>query len=405
MSDVPEIDAAGLPEELSAVDQLLHRGEANPRTRSGIMGVELLDADAGLGALSGPASRTRRARCCACGRRSSCRRCRRPRRAGSSTPTSTSTSTCDAFGCPRRARCARCWTWPRSRVQSPMDISRPLWTATLVEGLADGKRRDDAAPEPRGHRRRRRHRDVRQHLRPRARSAAGRTSRRCPSREDLSPNDLMRGGLQQAPRLDRRRRPRRDRRGGVACSAGPSATRCPRSAAWSTTRRSSARVMGPVAEPSPAAAPTQPVVAHRGDRHRVRRLCTRRRRRRAVPSTTPTSPGCAEPCGCYHEGKGIPVATLPMAVPVNLRSDDDPAGGNRFAGVNLAAPIGVVDPTKRIQKVRKQMMSQARRARDRHGRRHGAGDQPAARRDPRVGGRLRGQPPTSRPATCPVYAG
>ena len=43
MSDVPEIDAAGLPEELSAVDQLLHRGEANPRTRSGIMGVELLD--------------------------------------------------------------------------------------------------------------------------------------------------------------------------------------------------------------------------------------------------------------------------------------------------------------------------------------------------------------------------
>ena len=28
-----------------------------------------------------------------------------------------------------------------------------------------------------------------------------------------------------------------------------------------------------------------------------------------------------------------------MAVPVNLRSDADPAGGNRFAVVNLAAPI------------------------------------------------------------------
>ena len=46
-----------------------------------------------------------------------------------------------------------------------------------------------------------------------------------------------------------------------------------------------------------------------------------------------------------------------MAVPVNLRSDDDPAGGNRFAGINLAAPVGVVDPTKRILMVRKQMMS------------------------------------------------
>ncbi|MGB0963718.1 MAG: hypothetical protein ACPGVY_13585, partial [Mycobacterium sp.] len=43
MSNLPELDAAGLPEELSALDQLLHRGEANPRTRSGIMTLELLD--------------------------------------------------------------------------------------------------------------------------------------------------------------------------------------------------------------------------------------------------------------------------------------------------------------------------------------------------------------------------
>ena len=46
-------------------------------------------------------------------------------------------------------------------------------------------------------------------------------------------------------------------------------------------------------------------------------------------------------CGAlrrYHDAKGIPVASLPMAVPVNVRSDSDPAGGNRFAGVNIAAP-------------------------------------------------------------------
>ena len=60
-------------------------------------------------------------------------------------------------------------------------------------------------------------------------------------------------------------------------------------------------------------------------------------------------------CGAlrlYHEALGVPIATLPMAVPVNLRSDSDPAGGNRFAGVNLAAPVGTVDPTARIQKIR-----------------------------------------------------
>ncbi|MDT5134801.1 MAG: diacylglycerol O-acyltransferase / wax synthase, partial [Mycobacterium sp.] len=44
MSDVPELDTAELPEELSAFDQILHRGEAHPRTRSGILTVELLDS-------------------------------------------------------------------------------------------------------------------------------------------------------------------------------------------------------------------------------------------------------------------------------------------------------------------------------------------------------------------------
>ena len=38
------IDAAGLPTALGPVDYLLHRGEANPRTRSGIMALEVLDA-------------------------------------------------------------------------------------------------------------------------------------------------------------------------------------------------------------------------------------------------------------------------------------------------------------------------------------------------------------------------
>ena len=38
-----QVDAAGLPTALGPVDYLLHRGEANPRTRSGIMALEILD--------------------------------------------------------------------------------------------------------------------------------------------------------------------------------------------------------------------------------------------------------------------------------------------------------------------------------------------------------------------------
>jgi diacylglycerol O-acyltransferase len=37
------VEGVGLPDKLGAVDYLLHRGEANPRTRSGIMALELLD--------------------------------------------------------------------------------------------------------------------------------------------------------------------------------------------------------------------------------------------------------------------------------------------------------------------------------------------------------------------------
>jgi diacylglycerol O-acyltransferase / wax synthase len=59
--------------------------------------------------------------------------------------------------------------------------------------------------------------------------------------------------------------------------------------------------------------------------------------------------------GRYHEALGVPVATLPMAVPVSLRAESDAAGGNRFTGVNLAAPIGTADPVDRMRRIRAQM--------------------------------------------------
>ena len=65
-------------------------------------------------------------------------------------------------------------------------------------------------------------------------------------------------------------------------------------------------------------------------------------------------------CGAlrmYHEAFGAPVYELPMAMPVSLRSDDDPAGGNRFAGAQLAAPIGEHDPARRIALIRHQVLT------------------------------------------------
>jgi hypothetical protein len=64
-------------------------------------------------------------------------------------------------------------------------------------------------------------------------------------------------------------------------------------------------------------------------------------------------------CGAlrlYHHELGVPINALPMGIPVNLRAEADPAGGNRFAGVMIDAPLGISDPAARIQNIRAQMV-------------------------------------------------
>ena len=51
----------------------------------------------------------------------------------------------------------------------------------------------------------------------------------------------------------------------------------------------------------------------------------------------------------YHEAQGEEIDELPMAMPISLRSGDHPMGGNRFAGARFAAPAGEPDPAERIR--------------------------------------------------------
>jgi WS/DGAT/MGAT family acyltransferase len=53
----------------------------------------------------------------------------------------------------------------------------------------------------------------------------------------------------------------------------------------------------------------------------------------------------------YHAVQGSPIDSLPMAMPISLRSGDHPMGGNRFAGVRFAGPTGIDDPAERIQAI------------------------------------------------------
>ena len=351
MSDVPDFDTAGLPEELSAVDQLMHRGEANPRTRSGIMGVELLDVTpdweryrAGFEQASRKAIRLRQ------------------KVVMPSLPTAAARWVVDPdFNLDYHVRRVRApgagtlrevFDFAELALQSPLDISRPLWTATLVEGLPGGGAANivhmsHAVTDGIGSM------EMFANLYDLERDPAPRPAAPLPIPEDLSPNDLTRQGINALPKgiannvLDATR--------GAAGLLGRM-MRDPADAVGGVVDyvRSSRRVMTP-------AAPQSPVLRRRGLASRSEAIDIKfsdlHKASKAAEGSI-NDAYLAALCGAlrrYHDAKGIPVASLPMAVPVNVRSDSDPAGGNRFAGVNIAAPIGVVDPRKRIQKVRAQM--------------------------------------------------
>jgi diacylglycerol O-acyltransferase len=50
----------------------------------------------------------------------------------------------------------------------------------------------------------------------------------------------------------------------------------------------------------------------------------------------------------YHEKLALTVDSIPVAIPVSLRTDADPMGANKFAGARFVAPVGEPDPKARI---------------------------------------------------------
>jgi WS/DGAT/MGAT family acyltransferase len=55
----------------------------------------------------------------------------------------------------------------------------------------------------------------------------------------------------------------------------------------------------------------------------------------------------------YHEKLSLTVDSIPIAIPVSLRTDADPMGANKFAGARFVAPVGERDPKTRIEIIRR----------------------------------------------------
>ena len=340
-----------LPDQLGAVDHLLHRGEANPRTRSGIMALEVLDT-----APDWERFRTNY--------EYASRRVARLRQkvVTPTLPTASPRWVVDPdfnldfhvrrVRVPEPGTLREVFDLAEVILQSPLDISRPLWSATLIEGLRDGQAAQllhvsHAVADGLGFV------EMFAQIYDLERDPEPGSVPPLPIPETLSPNDLMRDGLNAIPGAVA---------GGVrhivngAVGAVGRAVSKPGSivAGAMEYATSSARMMRRAANPSPLlsmrslSSRTEAIDIRLADLHRAAKAA----------GGSINDAYLAGLCGAlrrYHDALGIPIATLPMAVPVNLRHDSDPAGGNRFAGINLAAPIGTVDPTLRIKKIRAQM--------------------------------------------------
>ncbi len=344
-------EAITLSNVLGPVDYLMHRGEANPRTRSGIMALELLDTT--------PDWERFRTRF-----ENASRKLLRLRQkvVVPTLPTAAPRWVVDPdFNLDFHVRRVRVsgpgtlrevFDLAEVVLQSPMDISRPLWTATLVEGLADGKAAtllhvSHAVTDGVGGV------EMFAEIYDLEREPPAKPTPPLPIPQDLTPNDLMRQGINHLPIAIV---------GGIldavsgAVSVAGRAVLQPASTVSGLVgyALSGVRVMNRAAEPSPLlrrrslASRTEAIDIPLSDLHKAAK----------AGGGSINDAYLAGLCGVlrrYHEALGVPISTLPMAVPVNLRAQADTAGGNRFTGVNLAAPVGTVDPVSRMKKIRAQM--------------------------------------------------
>ncbi len=343
---------AGGRDELGAVDQLLHRGEANPRTRSGIMALELLDTV--------PDWERYRTNF-----ENASRRIPRLRQkvVTPTLPTAPPRWVIDPdfnldfhvrrVRVPEPGTLREVFDMAEVILQSPLDISRPLWSVTLIEGLADGQAAQllhlsHAVSDGVGSV------EMFSTIYNLERDPEVQPAPPMPIPEDLTANDLMRLGINGLPGAIAGGL--RDALTGTIGTVGKALSNPGSTVSGILEYASSGtRVMRRAAEPSPLL--RRRSLSSRSEAIDMRLSDLRQAAKAAGGSINDAY--LAGVCGAlrlYHEALGIPIETLPMAVPVNLRSDADPSGGNRFAGVNLAAPVGVVDPASRIQQIRAQMI-------------------------------------------------
>ena len=361
MADLPPPVAQ--PDELSPLDYLMHRGESHPATRSAFLNLEILDGPADWGRLREAMDRASRVVIRM-----------RQKVVIPPLPATPPRWVVDPdfdldyhlrrVALPAPGTLRQLLDLAEVTLQSPLDTSRALWEAVYVEGLEDGSGFRSALLTKLSH-------AVTDGLGGIAlfeqvydteRDPEPRPMPPVPIPRDLSGNDLLRRSLRQLPETTFAAGQRL--LGRTAGTAARLITQPGATVTEAVRFADSARRMlsPPPAEPSP-------LLRRRSLVSRTVVLELPLADLRAAAKAVVVSGGrtasvndayLAALCGGlgrYHEVLGVPVDALPLALPVSLRSGDDPASGNRFTGVTIAAPVGESDPVERMRQVREQVIA------------------------------------------------
>jgi diacylglycerol O-acyltransferase len=362
------------PDELSPLDYLFHRGESHPSTRSAFLNLEILDQPADWGRLREAMDRASRVVIRM-----------RQKVVIPPLPATPPRWVVDPdfdldyhlrrVALPAPGTLRQLLDLAELTLQSPLDTSRALWEAIYVEGLEGGRsalltKLSHAVTDGLGGI------ALFEQVYDTERDPAPRPMPPLPVPRDLSGNDLLRGSLRRLPETTFAAG---QRLFGQAAGATARLITQPGGTVTEAVRfaDSARRMLSP-----PPAGPS-PLLRRRSlvSRTVVLEVPLTDLRAAAKAVEVPggrTSGGrggvgppggskasvndayLAALCGGlgrYHEMLGVPVDALPLALPVSLRSGDDPASGNRFTGVTIAAPVGESDPVERMRQVREQVIA------------------------------------------------
>jgi diacylglycerol O-acyltransferase len=362
-------EGSSMADELSPLDYLLHRGESHPATRSAFLNLEILDRPADWGRLREALDRASRVVIRM-----------RQKVVVPPVPVTPPRWVVDPdfdldyhlrrVALPAPGSLRQLLDLAEITLQSPLDTSRALWEAVYVEGLDEGRaalltKLSHAITDGLGGI------ALFEQVYDTERDPAPRPMPPVPVPRDLTGNDLVRASLRRLPEttLGTGRRWLGRAAGSavrLVTQPGPAVTEA---LGFADSAR---RMLGP-----PPATPS-PLLRRRSLASRTFVLELPLADLRAAAKSVAVSGGrggvgppgggrasvndayLAAVCGGlgrYHEVLGVPVEALPLALPVSLRGADDPASGNRFTGVTIAAPTGEADPAERIRQVREQVIA------------------------------------------------